>query len=68
MRNLRTVKVVYYVNVSESCGASSPGWSRDERPLNGCCCCESPCAVSSLGMLTTFVNDITSAILSNFFV
>jgi len=34
--NLRTMRLVYWVNVSESSGAGSPG-------LNGCCvvmCCK----------------------------
>jgi len=26
VRNLRTMRVIYWVNVSESSGAGSPGW------------------------------------------
>jgi len=41
VKNLRTVRVVYLINISESFGAGSLGLSRikDKGSLNDCCCC-----------------------------
>jgi len=37
VRNLRTMRVVYWVNVSECSGAASPGLFRRKSHVNGCC-------------------------------
>ena len=55
MRNLRTVKVVYWVNVSESSGTGGRPVFHVvpyKGPLNCCCCCCCCCSCLQLDLLT----------------